>query len=103
MRKILYVIHDGSVNNFSHILIVSGNRRALLNRGVLRGRCCGIEFLMKGNFMARSNRRSRDEWKKIIEQQVSSGQSARAFCEAGSIGLAGFINGAGGLKKIFCS
>ena len=40
--------------------------------------------------MERNKKRNRREWAEIIDEQERSGQSARAFCQARSIGPASF-------------
>ena len=40
------------------------------------------------NIKSRRNRRSRDEWQRLIEEQAGSGQTQAAFCAARGIGVA---------------
>ena len=40
--------------------------------------------------MERRSRRSRQQWKELIDEQAGSGLSARAYCEAKAIGPSSF-------------
>lgn len=42
--------------------------------------------------MTRSQHRSADEWKVLIQQWEASGQSALQFCKSNSLGYASFCN-----------
>jgi hypothetical protein len=44
------------------------------------------------NTNSRRNRRSRDEWQRLIEEQAGSGQTQAAFCAARGISVASLQN-----------